>query len=140
MVSPDGRWLAYECCNVSSVEIHVSPYPNVEAGRWQVSTAGGRRPLWSQAANELFFVEYDGTMMRVSFDVSGSVWHRRTPARVFPAGLLGSEFAPAEATYDLARDARRFLVIKAPASSATAPPDVLLIQNWSEELRASTRK
>ncbi len=65
----------------------------------------------------------------------------RTPARVFPVGFSWSEFAPAEATaYDLARDARRFLVIKAPASSATAPPDVLLIQNWSEELRASTRK
>ena len=32
--------------------------------------------------------------------------------------------------YGLARNARRILVIKAPASSATAPPDVLLIQNW----------
>ncbi len=140
VVSPDGHWLAYECCNEGSLEIHVRPYPNVQAGEWQVSNAGGRSPMWSQAGNELFFEESDGTMMSVAFDVSGSVWHPRTPARVFPAGFLWSEFAPAEATgYDLARDARRFLVIKAPASSAAAPPDVLLIQNWSEELPALFR-
>ena len=94
VVSPDGHWLAYECCDVSSLEIQVRPYPNVQAGGgWQVSNGGGRRPMWSPAGNELFFVASDGTMMRVSVDVSGSVWHPDTPARVFPAGFSMFEFA-----------------------------------------------
>src|SRR5262249_35461591 len=56
MVSPDGRWLAYESNDSSSFEIYVRPYPDVESGRWQVSTGGGTRPLWSRDGRGLFYV------------------------------------------------------------------------------------
>ena len=42
IVSPDGRWLAYESNSSGSFEIYVRPFPNVGGGQWQVSTAGGR--------------------------------------------------------------------------------------------------
>ena len=41
IVSPDGRWLAYESNSSGSFEIYVRPFPNVGGGQWQVSTAGG---------------------------------------------------------------------------------------------------
>jgi hypothetical protein len=45
IVSPDGRWLAYEANDSGSFEIHVTPFPGVARGRSQVSTSGGMQPL-----------------------------------------------------------------------------------------------
>ena len=44
VVSPDGRWLAYEANDAGPLEIHVRPYPAVNSGHWQVSTGGGPAP------------------------------------------------------------------------------------------------
>ena len=43
-ISPDGRWLAYQSNESGPDEIYVRPFPNVDAGKWQVSTSGGRSP------------------------------------------------------------------------------------------------
>ena len=46
VVSPDGRWLAYEFRWIGvRVQVWVQPFPTVDAGRWQVSTAGGVQAL-----------------------------------------------------------------------------------------------
>ena len=42
VVSPDGQWLAYHSNRSGAFEIDVRPFPNVRAGQWQISTAGGR--------------------------------------------------------------------------------------------------
>ena len=39
--SPSGKWLAYMSRESGLPEIYVRPYPDVNAGRWQVSTSGG---------------------------------------------------------------------------------------------------
>jgi len=52
IVSPDGRWLAYESNSSGSFEIYVRPFPNVGGGQRQVSTAGGRQPLWARSGKE----------------------------------------------------------------------------------------
>ena len=41
---PDDRWLAYASDESGRWEIHVRPFPDIESGRWQVSTAGGTEP------------------------------------------------------------------------------------------------
>ena len=43
--SPDGRWLAYASNESATQELYVRPFP-APGGRWQVSTEGGRFPLW----------------------------------------------------------------------------------------------
>ena len=43
VVSPDGRWLAYESNDAGRFEISVRPYPDVDSGRWQVSGAAPGR-------------------------------------------------------------------------------------------------
>jgi serine/threonine-protein kinase len=65
IVSPDGRWLAYESDSSGSFEIYIRPFPNVGDGQWQVSTAGGRQPLWARSGKELFYLGADGTLVRV---------------------------------------------------------------------------
>jgi eukaryotic-like serine/threonine-protein kinase len=52
-ISPNGHWLAYQSNESGSDEVWVRPFPNVGNGLWQVSTAGGTRPLWSRDGREL---------------------------------------------------------------------------------------
>ena len=42
--SPDGRWLAYASDDSGRWEIYVQPYRG-PAGKWQVSTDGGKEPV-----------------------------------------------------------------------------------------------
>ena len=54
--SPDGRWLAYASNESGTQELYARPFPG-PGGRWQVSTDGGRLPLWSRNGRELLFPE-----------------------------------------------------------------------------------
>ena len=54
-LSPDGRWLAYQSNESGRDEVYMRPFPNLEAGRWLVSTNGGTTPLWARSGEELFY-------------------------------------------------------------------------------------
>jgi eukaryotic-like serine/threonine-protein kinase len=73
IVSGDGRWLAYEANDSGRFEIFVRPFPNIGAGRWQLSSNGGTRPLWSRDSRELLYVASTGAIMRVGI-LPGSSW------------------------------------------------------------------
>ena len=55
-ISPDGRWLAYDSDESGESEVYVRPFPNVGEGRWQVSTNGGRNPVWGPNGQEIFYL------------------------------------------------------------------------------------
>ena len=67
-ISPDGHWLTYQSNESGQYEIYVRPFPGVEEGRWQVSTAGGDRPSWARDGRELFYLSAEGSLMRVSIE------------------------------------------------------------------------
>ena len=53
-LSPDGRWLAYYSTESGRQEVYVRPFPGIDTGRWQISTAGdhvqhGRRMVESSS-------------------------------------------------------------------------------------------
>ena len=54
-LSPDGRWLAYSSNESGQHDVSVVTFPDVNAGRWPISTGGGWRPVWNPAGNELFY-------------------------------------------------------------------------------------
>ena len=64
-ISPDGRWLSYEANDSGQFEVYVRPFPEVNSGKWQVSTGGGTRPLWARSGEELFYVSLTGALMRL---------------------------------------------------------------------------
>ena len=80
VVSPDGRWLAYEANDSGPFEIYVRPFPDVNGGHWRVSTAGGTRPLWARFGQdqELFYVSPTGALMR-SVVERGPSWAATMP-------------------------------------------------------------
>jgi Tol biopolymer transport system component len=65
VVSPDGQWLAYESDESTRSEVYLSPFPNVNVSKRQVSTSGGSRPLWSKDGRELFYYQPPATIMAV---------------------------------------------------------------------------
>jgi Tol biopolymer transport system component len=132
VVSRDGRWLSYESDSSGRFEIYVRPFPNVNDGQWKVSTAGGTRPLWSPSGEELFYVEPGGALMAARIDARGSVWNASTPSKIVE-GPYQTGGSVSGRTYDVSRDGRRFLMVKRPANRAS--PQIVIVQNWFEELR-----
>jgi serine/threonine-protein kinase len=136
VVSPDGRWLAYEANDSGRVEISVRPFAAVNSGRWQVSTAGGTRPLWARSGQELFYVAPTGAVMRVGVE-RGPSWAATTPTLVVKEGYFTSPNAYPGRTYDIAPDGQRFLTIKEGGGTdqTAAPASLIVVQHWVEELR-----
>jgi eukaryotic-like serine/threonine-protein kinase len=137
-VSPDGRWLAYQSDSSGQFEIYVRPFPNASAGQWQVSTAGGRQPLWARSGKELFYVGPDSVLMRVSVEASGATWNAGTPIQLFEGRsfFLNMGYATFGRTYDVSPDGQRFLMIKAGgADPTTASPNIIVVQHWVDELK-----
>ena len=135
MVSPDGRWLAYESDSPGRREIYVRPFPNAGVGQWQISTAGGTRPLWARSGKELFYLAPDGALLRVPVEASGATWNAGTPTKLLE-GAIAHGIVNTGRTFDVSPDGQRFLMIKAPGADATAaPPSLIVVQHWDEELK-----
>ena len=136
VVSPDGRWLAYESKkSTGPFDIYVKPYPNVGAAEWPISTAGGTRPQWASNGQELFFVATDGAIMSVRVDPHRRAWGAASPVQVFK-GPYETGSPASGRNYDVAADGKRFLMVKeASAVTQATPPQVVVVQNWGEELK-----
>ena len=134
-ISPDGRWLAYESNESGQREIYVRPFPDIDTGRWQVSTGGGNHPVWARSGEELFYLAPDVAVMRVAVE-GAATFRAGTPTRLFQGPYLGPGAGRGFRTYDVSPDGQRFLMIKegTPEESG-APPSLILVQNWTEELK-----
>ncbi len=122
IVSPDGRWLAYEANDSGRFEISVRPFPDVNSGHWQVSTAGGTRPLWARNGQELFYASPTGALMRVGVERASS-WAATRPTLLVKEGYFTIPGGSPGRTYDISPDGQRFLMIKeGGGSDQTAAP------------------
>jgi eukaryotic-like serine/threonine-protein kinase len=133
IVSPDGRWLAYESNDSGTFEIYVRPYPDVASGRWQVSIGGGTQPLWSHDGRELFYVSPANGLMRLGVERAVS-WSATTPTMLLKAASVIPSAGSPGRTYDVSPDGQRFLVVKMNASNAP-PPQLVVVQHFDEMLK-----
>jgi Tol biopolymer transport system component len=133
-VSPDGRWLAYEANDSGRFEIYVRPFPEVNSGRWQVSTTGGTRPIWARSGQELVYVSPTGALMEVGV-ARGPSWAATTPTLVVKEGYF-TNLNWWGRSYDISPDGQRFLMIKEDGAGApAAPASIIVVQHWVEELK-----
>jgi eukaryotic-like serine/threonine-protein kinase len=126
-LSPDGRWVAYQSNETGSDEIHVRPFPDVEKGHWQISTAGGFTPVWSPTGRELFYLNADGGLMSVAVQTAPT-FSTAAPIKLF----AGSYERRDGRTFDVAPDGQRFLAIK--RNAAAEAPRMVVVEHWFEEL------
>ena len=134
-ISPDGRYIAYQSNESGVFEIYVRPYPNANGGRWQISTAGGLRPLWARSGRELFFADPANTLMSVPVETSGGTFSAGSPVKVFDRKYaMPTAFRP----YDVSADGKRFLMLKEGDNDdkTSSPAGMIVVENWFEELRS----
>ena len=110
------------------------PFPQVESGRWQISTEGGSRPAWARSGRELFYLDASNTLTAVPVQTFGSTFSAGKPARVFNA-TYSTPLPPRP--YDVSPDGKRFLMLKdsAPGDPNATPASMVLVEHWFEELK-----
>ncbi len=134
-LSPDGRWIAYGSDESGTFQIYVRPFPDTDRSKRQVSTEGAVQPRWSRDGREVFYLAMAGSQMLVSARVDGSASftvRERTP--LFPTAPLG--LRGFQRAYDVSPDGKRFLFVR--SMSGTAADEMVLVQNFIEDLRART--
>lgn len=133
-LSRDGRWLAYQSNESGRFEVYVRPFPDVNAGRWQISADGGEWPLWNPNGDELFYRGPSGLMAQ-TFETDPT----------FTPGILTQVFAwefvgPQNRRMAVSPDGARFLLFKNALPETddedAAEPQIILVENWFEELKA----
>ena len=132
-LSPDGNWVAYSPTpdtpdGLSGV--FVRPFPDVDAGQWQLARDGGVWPVWSPDGDELFFRGDEG-MMVVPVETGEQFDHGRPEllferdAETFASGVGRS--------YDVDQTGDRFLMVKQSGTSGQA--QLVIVQNWLGDRR-----
>ncbi len=123
--SPDGNWIVYNSNESRRPEIYVQHFPEA-GGKWQISNAGGRAPVWSHDGKEIIYVGLDGKLMAVTVRVTASGFEADLPTVLFEVHLRGGPFRE----YDVTHDGQRFLInLAAEPGKNTAP--ITLVQNWA---------
>jgi serine/threonine-protein kinase len=126
-LSPNNRWLAYISDESGREEVYVRPFPNVDAGKWLISTGGGAAPVWSPTGSELFYM--NGTaMMRVTIEANDSTF-RASPPEV----LFTGPFETGSPVFDIAPDGTYFVMVE--ADPEAKPTQIHVVLNWLEELK-----
>jgi Tol biopolymer transport system component len=134
-LSPDGRAIAFNSTESGRLEVWLRPFPNVDTARTQVSTTGGGKPVWSRDGRELFFLS-SGRLFAVTVDTSGGTLHAGVPVQVLSTSYFNGE---GPATYDVAPDGKRFLMIKEDPASRPPNTPIVMLLNALPSLAASPR-
>jgi serine/threonine protein kinase len=138
-VSPDGRWVAYSATapGANFGSLFVQPFPTTGA-TYPISKGFGFHPTWSPDGKELFYFAGVGAGQFVAVSVTTRpTFTFGNPVPVpRPFVERGSGF---ERNNDITLDGKRFLGVVAAgqtASGAPAAPQIQVVLNWFEELKA----
>ena len=138
-ISPNGRWIAHEQSKSTTggrrADIYVRPFPNVDDGRWQISTNGGEDPVWGPDGKELFYRSREGNAVLAVPVETESDFEFGSPEVLF-TGNYTIDNTP---SYDVSPDGQRFLMVKkAEETNASVGPQqisLVVVENWFGDLK-----
>jgi len=133
--SRDGRYVAYLAEETSQLEIYIRPYRK-PGGEVTVSVAGGREPVWA-ANGDVFYRNPTGERMFAVSVTTEPTLKVGKPLELFQGTYFVSPTGSPRAQYDVTADGQRFLMLApAPGTSGSVPrPRMIVVQNWTEELK-----
>ena len=137
-ISPSGRWIAYWSRETGRGEIYVRPYPNIEDGKWQISTNWGVEPEWREDEGELYYRQYDSdptsprTIWAVPLQTEPEL-KAGIPQALFTGNYTGGASG---SSFDVNESGDKFLMLKgAPdIENETDSLSLNVVENWFEEL------
>jgi Tol biopolymer transport system component len=126
-LSPNGEWIAYDTDETGRDEIFVQTFPK-PGGKWQASTSGGTRPVWSRDGRELYFIGLDGKLMAVDVKGgAGGTFEGGAPKALFDTHTIGDRLAK----WDVSKDGR-FLI---PVAAQYYGDPITVVVNWPSLLK-----
>ena len=131
--SPDGRYIAFTSDESGTWEIYVRPFPQVSAGKWQISSGGGSQPQFRADGKEMFYLSPDKKLMRVEIRLEPS-FEFGTPTALFQASVeledpdVGGIGVQHGNCYVPSLDGKRFLVNRIVKEAEPSPFSVVF--NW----------
>lgn len=131
MFSPDGHWLAYISDETGRTEVFVRPFPG-PGGKWQISTEGGKEPVWAPSGRELFYRSGD-KMMAVEVTTQ-TTFTAAKPTLLFQGIDEWRRTELSYRNYDLTPDGQRFLMTKTSGQQAPTT-QIHVVLEWFEELK-----
>jgi hypothetical protein len=131
--SPDGRWFAYTATEAGVLRTYVQPFPATGAP-FQVLTTT-IHPVWSRDGRELVSQPQGGLWAAQTITTKPSfAFGTPVPMSRGGASTLGPAF---RRNFDTMPDGRILAVVPAGQSqSATSAPQIQVVLNWTEELKA----
>lgn len=132
VLSPDGRFLAYNSSESGMPSIFVRPYPTGDA-RWQISTPQGTEPRWSADGKELFY-RWGGVLYVVKID-STQGFSAGRPERLFDRVAIQNTIS----TFGISPDGKRFFTFRG-AAGVTEMRTVDIDTGFAERLQKTVAK
>jgi serine/threonine protein kinase/Tol biopolymer transport system component len=126
VLSPNGKWLAYDSDESGRLEIYVTAFPS-PGGKWQVSSGGGGSPSWSADGKQLYYYAFGDKVKLMSVPIQNVETFEFGASTALPIHL--SDFdnigppAPGE----------RFPALKLLSGGQSQPQEVIL--NWTGILK-----
>jgi serine/threonine-protein kinase len=128
--SPDCRWIAYASDESKRLEVYVLAFPGPGI-KQQISTEGGDQPLWARNGKQLFY-RWEDQVWAVDVRADGGFAAGKPRLLFEKPGYLGG--GPIRG-WDLSLDSQRFLMVKLDQRKPTPVTEIILVQNWFEELK-----
>ncbi len=128
VLSPDGRWMAYNSDESGRYEVYVQSFPG-GGGKRQISIGGGTGPHWRGDGKELYYHAPDGKLMAAPV-TSGASLEVGTPVALFEFRASGHSITP---HYSVTRDGQRFLLSTIVETVPNAP--LTVVTNWTAQVK-----
>ncbi len=136
--SPDGRFLAYTSGGFGRSQVYVRAYPGLDH-REPVAGEVSFAPVWRKDGRELFYLEASPQNGRLIVRVMA------VPVTTTPTFSVGAAHMLFEGQfrvdgpfrgYDVTPDGQRFLMVRAVEQPPARITQMVLVQNWFQELKA----
>jgi Tol biopolymer transport system component len=142
--SPDGRWIAYSVSRLAGAAfsdqgVFVQPFPATgavyQAPRVQIDF----HPVWASDGKELLYVPSSASGKLATVKVTTQSGLTFGAPVTSPARVTGSRLISEPRAFDILPDGRFIGLIDASEPQENAAPEIRVVLNWFEELKARVK-
>jgi Tol biopolymer transport system component len=132
VMSPDGKWLAYDTDDSGRIEVYVQAFDGINSAarkRWKISANGGGLPKWRADGKELFYITSSGRVMAAATHPAAGEFAFDAPVKLFQTRPVPKTWN----FFDPTPDGQKFLV-NLPLEWANSS-QIMVVTNWTEKLK-----
>jgi Tol biopolymer transport system component len=132
--SPNGRWIAYCTNEEGRRQVYVRHFSGT-GETVKISRDGGCAPLWARSGKKLFYLSDDFSQVWVTEVLDNKTPTFGRPRLLFEHEIYGLFVSVPIRGHDISLDDQRFLTHSLEDRQPRPVTEMILIQNWFEELK-----